>query len=69
MDSLEYFAPNLSGPATRDTPFSGDQEEKDSASEEEGEDEGSPDASAELAEEVDSIARRGDAARATRSQG
>ena len=40
MDSLEYFAPNLSGPATRDTPFSGDQEEQDSASEEEGEDEG-----------------------------
>ena len=26
MDTLEYFAPNLSGPATRDTPFSGDQD-------------------------------------------
>ena len=32
MASLEHFAPNSSGPATRDTPFSGNQE-NDSASE------------------------------------
>ena len=44
MDSLEYFAPNLSGPATHDTPFSGDKEDEDSANEEEREDEDATDA-------------------------
>ena len=46
MDSLQYFAPNLSGPATRDTPFSGDNEQ-DSADEEEPEPDESTNASAE----------------------
>jgi hypothetical protein len=44
MDSLQYFEPNLSGPATRDTPFSAD---KDSAGEEEPEQDESTHASAE----------------------
>ena len=29
MDTLQYFAPNLSGPATNQTPFSADNDEDD----------------------------------------
>ena len=34
MDSLQYFEPNLSGPATRGTPFRADQEQDDADDEE-----------------------------------
>ena len=38
MESLKHFAPNLSGPATRSTPFAGDDDEDSAAPESEDED-------------------------------